>query len=169
YFLVIGDTPGKRIQTRVARPSSGTVVTSSNDVSVQIKERVNYNSNILNGDAENFWGRTVGASPTTFSFTLNGLAADAATARVTVHFKGFSSTPHEVQMVLSGTSIGSATGTGVAPFFAVYDIPLSLLLEGANSLQMVSVFPGPPTDFSFFDRIEVSYARNFEAAGDKLS
>jgi hypothetical protein len=169
YFLIIGDTPGKRIQTRVARPSSGTVVTSSNDVTVQIKERVNYNSNILNGDAENFWGRTVGASPTTFNFTLNGLATDASTARVTVHFQGFSATQHEVQMVLNGTSIGSATGTGVAPFFAVYDIPLSLLLEGTNSLQMVSVFPGPPTDFSFFDRIEVSYARNFEAAGDKLA
>jgi hypothetical protein len=169
YFLIVGDTAGKRIQTRVARPSTGSVVTSSNDVTVRIKERVNYNSNILNGDAENFWGRTVGATPTTFNFTLNGIAADAATARVTVHFQGFSATQHEVQMVLNGTSIGSATGSGVSPFFAVYDVPLSLLVDGTNTLQMVSVFPGPPTDFSFFDRIEVSYARNFEAANDKLS
>ncbi len=169
YFLIVGNTAGKRIQTRVARPSSGTVVTSSNDVTVQIKERTNYNSNILNGDAENFWGRTLAATPTTFNFTLNGIAPEASTARVTVHFQGFSATQHEVQMVLNGTSLTSATGNGVAPFFAVYDVPLSLLIDGTNSLQMASVFPGPPTDFSFFDRIEVSYARNFEAVGDKLS
>ncbi len=169
YYLINGNSPGKRVQTRVARPSSGTVVMQRYDQTVSFKERTVYNMNLLNGDAGNFFGRSVLASPsTTFSFPLSGIDTTANSARITVYFQGTSPSSHEVQLVLNGNAIGSAFGAGVSPFSASFDIPVSHLVEGNNGLQMASIAPGPPADISSFDRIELSFPRKFQATSNKL-
>lgn len=167
YYLINGNSPGKRVQTRVARPSSGTVVMQRYDQTVSFKERTNYDPNVLNGDAGNFWGRSVTATPpTTFSFPLSGIDMTASSARITVYFQGKSPSNHEVQLVLNGNAVGSAFGAGVSPFSASFDIPVSHLVEGSNGLQMASIAAG--FDISSFDRVELSFPRKFQSTGNKL-
>jgi hypothetical protein len=167
YYLIIGNSPGKRMQTRVARPNSGTVVTPRYDQTVVFKERTTYTSTIFNGDAENFWGRSViNSQSTTYSFPLSGVDPTASTARITVYFQGTSFSNHDVQLVLNGNAIGSATGTSQNPFSATFDIPVSNLVEGSNGLNMVASAAG---DFSLFDRVEISYSRKFLADNGKVA
>jgi hypothetical protein len=166
YYLIIGSSPGKRVQTRVARPNSGTVVMPRYDQTAIFKERTTYVNSIFNGDAENFWGRSVINSPsTTYNFALSGTGAASGTARVTVYFQGTSSGDHQINLVLNGTAIGSAIGSAVTPFNASFDIPAANLIEGTNALQMSSNAVG---DSSLFDRVEVSYARRFLAGSGRL-
>ena len=166
YYLIVGSSPGRRVQTRVARPNSGTVVMPRYDQTVTFKERTTYNQNIINGDAENFWGRSVINSPsTTYNFTLSGTDPAGGTARVTVYFQGTSSGSHEINLVLNGNAIGSATGSAVTPYSVTIDIPAANLVEGSNALQMSAATAG---DSSLFDRVEVSYARRFLASSGRI-
>lgn len=166
YYLIIGSSPGKRVQTRVARPNSGTVVMPRYDQTVTFKERTTYNQNIINGDAENFWGRSVINSPAaTYNFILSGTDAAGGTARVTAYFQGTSTGSHEINLVLNGNAIGSATGSAVTPFSVSIDIPAANLVEGSNALQMSATAAG---DSSLFDRVEISYARKFLASNGRI-
>jgi hypothetical protein len=70
YFLIVGDTAGKRIQNSVARPSISTVTLANYNQTFTFKERTNYLNTILNGNPENYWGRTVNATGTNISFDL---------------------------------------------------------------------------------------------------
>lgn len=169
YFLIIGPSGGKRIQQRLARPNTSTVVSPRYAQTFKLKERTNYNQNILNGDAENFWGRVVGPSPsTTLNFQLSGLDPTAGNAVVRVWFQGFSAGEHQVNLTLNGTPIGSATGYALTPFGASFTVPVSQLVEGTNALEMISVAPGPPADFSFFDRIEIDFGRRYLASNNRI-
>jgi hypothetical protein len=161
YFLINGNTAGKRMSPLVARPSSGTAVQQNYDQSFFLKERITYNGNVLNGDAENWWGRVVGGAQTTLNFNLTGIDHNSPTADLHIRFFGFSAGNHQVQMTLNGHQLPIATGNAQTAFGIVTQVPTSVLIEGQNSLQMASVDPGPPADFNLFDSIEVGYKRRF--------
>jgi hypothetical protein len=89
YYLVVGAGNGKRMATSVSRPG-GVSINAVNYRSVyDKKERVNYVWDILNGDAENYWGNLISSSPMNFSFTLTGVDTTAATATFDIKFQGF--------------------------------------------------------------------------------
>ncbi len=56
YYLVSGPVPGKRIGSKVARPSFTTVTARNYAQTTLIKQRTSYVNQVLNGDAENYWG-----------------------------------------------------------------------------------------------------------------
>src|SRR5215203_807419 len=63
YYLMKGSTPGKRIESRVAHAAAGTVVASGYPQTFVKKERVNFIDDILNNEAENYFGRGYGTNP----------------------------------------------------------------------------------------------------------
>ncbi len=167
YFLVSGPTAGKRIATRVARPVAGTVTTPSYSQVFFQKQRKNYLNQVLNGDAENYWGDVVTASAnTTFNFTLSGVDQASATAELEVKFQGYSIFPvdqHSIQVTLNGHLLpATATGTGRLPFSKQYTVPTSYLLEGANALVFRSV--SAAGDLSLIDSVSIGFARKFLAS-----
>ncbi len=166
YFLINGDQPGRRMETRIARPSTRTVVAPTYDQTFVLKERTNYISSIRNGELENFWGRVVSSTPTTLNFTLSGIDPSQDSATLEVSFQGFSAGAHSVQMLLNGESVQNADGLGTTPFAMSSVIPITHLNEGANSLQMTSA--GPSGDISLFDTIRIRYNRRHIALGDRL-
>ncbi len=165
YYLVVGASNGKRMATSVSRPG-GVSVTAANYRSVyDKKERVNYVWDILNGDAENYWGNLISSSQMNFSFTLTGVDTTATTATFDIKFQGFSTTPHTINISVNGTSIGTQIGSGQTPMAGTFTVPVSALLEGANTLQMTAPASG---DYTLFDRVTVSYSRKFAADQNRL-
>ncbi|NOT48821.1 MAG: hypothetical protein HOP17_13860, partial [Acidobacteria bacterium] len=167
YYLVSGPSSGKRIATRVARVPSGTVTSPSYAQSVVQKQRTNYLNQVLNGDAENYWGAAVFTSGnTTFNFTLTGVDFASAQSTVELKFQGYSFDPHVVQITLNGESLANVTGNSRSAFSNQYTVPTSFLREGANSLVMRAV--GVSSDLSLFDSISVGYRRKQLASQNRI-
>ncbi|MEJ7847681.1 MAG: C25 family cysteine peptidase [Pyrinomonadaceae bacterium] len=167
YYLVIGPSAGKRMHPRVIRPSIGTAVSASYEQKVILKERTGYISGILNGDAENYFGRAIVSTPTTYVFNAAGINFADTTTSLKIDFQGFSFVSHRVQITLNGNVIGTANGESRNSFSNTFSVPTSFLVEGANSLLMSAV--GPSGDVSFFDKISIDFSRTYKAEQNKLA
>ncbi len=168
YYLVAGNTPGKRMATKPATRMTSTVATRNYSQTFTFKERVNYMYDILNGETENYFGRfiwTLAGTPP-INFQLSGVDYSLPTATVTIKFHGYGVQAHSVTSTLNGHTLGTANVNGQFPGQGVYTVPTSYLVEGNNSLQLVSGHSG---EYSFFDSISISFDRKFVAQQDQLS
>ena len=166
YFLINGPSAGKRMATRVSRPSTNTVVAPSYSQSFVLKERTNYVNTIRNGDAENFWGRLITTSATNLNFTLSGVDLDRPTALLTVKLHGMSTGLHQVNLSLNGQSLTPVNSAGQVAFTTTQVVPTTSLVNGTNVLQMQSA--GPSGDSSLFDSIEIVFDRQHIADQNNL-
>lgn len=166
YYLIADNAPGKRIQQRLLANHGGNVVSPNYPFENFRKERTSYVNTIFNGDDENYWGRIVTSSPTTYTFPVSGIDTNVASATINVKMMGYSNGAHSVRLVLNGTEIGFINGNLQNAFSGTFTIPTSLLVEGNNSLQMNSVASG---DFSMFDSIKLNFARRYAADQGRIS
>jgi hypothetical protein len=172
YFLIVGDTAGKRILNSVARPSNSTVALANYNQTFTFKERTVYVNTILNGNPENYWGRSVNATGTNISFDLNGIDFNSPTTTLTLKAQGFSSGSHNLRITLNGQLLDPATGISQFPFSVQQMIPTSLLKDvglgqGTNVMNLAST--GPSGDFNLFDSFSLSFARKHVARQGVLS
>ncbi len=171
YFLIVGDTDGKRMRNRVARPSNGTVVQGTYNQSFLLKERFVYVNSILNGDADNFWGTPVGSSGANINFNLTGIDFSSANSTFNLAVQGYTNGAHTVRITLNGQLLNPINGVAQFPFSGTQEIPTSLLRDaslgqGANVLNLASI--GPSGDFNLFDNFSISFNRKFEAIQNVL-
>ena len=168
YFLINGSGPGKRMGTRVAHPNTSTVVSPNYFQTFVKKERVRWVDDIINGDAENYFGRGFNATMSTLNFSVTGIDTSLPTVRIYVKFQGYSASDHAVEVLLNDQLLGTGTGPfGEVAFTHTYTVPTSLLIEGANTLKFRAV--GAPNDFCFFDTISIDFGRKFLAEQNRLS
>lgn len=166
YYLVSGPTAGKRIASRVARPLGGTVTSASYSQSSLFKQRTNFSDGIQNGELGNFWGTIVfSAQATSYTFNLTGVDFAAPQATLDVSFHGLSFDAHTVQLTINGTTLADVTGNAQVPYSKSYVIPTSYLREGTNTLGFRSAVSG---DTSFFDSVNVGFARKFVANQNRI-
>jgi hypothetical protein len=166
YFLVVGTQNGKRMLS-TARRSTTTGVQSGNFArSFVFKERTNYSSAIFNGDAENFFGRIISNTTGAVALNLTGVDTSTTTSSIDITIQGLSLQSHQINVVLNGTVIGVISGDYRTLMVKHFDFPTSLLIEGANSLQLSSL---GTTDTSFFDTVKVNYSRKYQAEQNTLS
>ncbi|MEP6945774.1 MAG: C25 family cysteine peptidase [Acidobacteriota bacterium] len=166
YYLVVGDTAGKRMMTRVSRGTGYTPVTTNYRQTTYVKERLYYISDIINGPAENVWGRLVGSGGTNFNFTLSGIDPLASDANVEVKLQGFSTTTHSVALSINGHALPTASTVGAFPLGSTVTLPASFLVEGTNVLNMVT---SVSSDYVLFDSVSVDYSRKYQAAQNQVS
>lgn len=164
FYMIVGSEAGKRIRPVVSRVPLNSTVSRKYAQTFQRKERTTYTNQVLNGDLENYWGRIVGSSPTTISFTLKGIDRTAGTRTFKISFQGFSITPHSVAMVLNGTPLAPVTGAGRQAFSGQIEVPVQLLVDGNNTLQLT----GNVGTTSLFNKFSIDFARDYIAEGDKL-
>ncbi len=167
YYLLVGPTAGKRIGTRISRPGTATFVSPNYLQAFEKKERQTYISSIMNGEAENYWGRIITTSPTTLTFNLSGVDFGGSGLHMVVRFQGFSTAPHSVGLVLNGQTLSPAGGNGQTPFSAEYDLPILFLNEGTNTLQMRSL--NAANDTNMFDSMKLTFGRKHIADQNRLS
>ncbi|MBA2379755.1 MAG: hypothetical protein H0V76_09310 [Blastocatellia bacterium] len=165
YFLINGDQTGRRMATKIARPSTRTVIAPTYDQTFVLKERTNYINTIRNGELENFWGRVISSTATTLNFNISGVDTAQESATIEVSFQGFSNGVHDVQLLLNGNALPSATGLGPTPYSVSQVVPIAFLNNGQNSLHMVAPTQG---DTSLFDTVKIRYNRRHLSVGDRL-
>src|SRR5205823_2960777 len=166
YFLTTGTIVGKRISTRVVR-RVGSLVPAKNYAQTAVrKERTQYNDTILNGDAENYWGRLISSTPTTYNFTLTGVDSVAPNSSITINLQAFSFAGSTVNLSLNGNALAAMTTDSQSPFSRTYSVPTSYLQEGTNGLQMTAT---SAAEFSYFDSLSVTYSRKFLADQNSVS
>ncbi|MGI8812156.1 MAG: C25 family cysteine peptidase [Pyrinomonadaceae bacterium] len=166
YYLTVGDGGGKRIATRTTRPSTSSVNSPNYRESFLKKERTIYVDQILNGDAENYFGRIVNASGSTLNFDITGVDTSSNLATLMVDFQGFNFDSHNVDLTLNGHVLAPAAGEGRSQFAITQTVPTSWLIEGTNALQMRA--SGAAGDTNLFDNLRLDYVRTFRAQQNTL-
>lgn len=184
YWLVEGSTRGLRTGTRRASSSNGkgtsdpaaaeavTVVPVGPASSPYFKytaerrERTVYFSSLQNGEAENFFGRVVNATPATQTLSArNVYPMDAQTATLEVSVQGVSLGQHHVVVTFNGVTLGALDFAGQTKSTAVFPVDSHLLREGDNQVQLVS---GAPGDVSLTEYLRLNYLHAMRADGDGL-
>lgn len=171
YYLLNGASPGKRMETRVARRGTSSVVSQGYSQTFIKKERTNYVDDVDNGEVENYFGRAIGGAFTTINFNLSGVDTTSPTSRFFVQYMGYSFEFHIVEMLLNDVALAPIGGPpngpqGEGTFGAEYEIPTSLIHDGANTLKVRAT---GPSDFIFFDQFQISYNRKYLADQNKLA
>ena len=169
YYLVADTTPGLRMGERSIRPIRGNVVSTTARVTLEKRERTGYVPDIINGDADNWWGRVVVASPAV-NVDLNvpnvdTTAADAAI--LTVRLFGYSLNSHQIQVVVNGHTLsGFVSGSGQTNMSADFVVPANWLFDGNNQISLNTTSSG---DFDLFDRVSINYRRRQGAYQNQTS
>lgn len=167
YFLVIGNTNGKRIASTVRRTIGGRVIAGNYAQSVTKKERFIYSQSFLNGDAENFFGSVINQTGSIISFDLTGVDFASPDSTIDVGVQGLTETAHQIQVTLNGHDLGAINGNLRTLAKRQFAIPTAFLLEGANSLKLNSL--NGNGDVSLFESIKIGYARKYLVRQNSLS
>ncbi|MGI8788335.1 MAG: C25 family cysteine peptidase [Pyrinomonadaceae bacterium] len=167
YFLVVGTQNGKRIGTTIRRQMNGAVLSQGYSQSFLKKERLFYAYNVLNGDAENFFGTFLGTSGATVNFNLSNVDFNSPTASIDLTINGATLVPHQNSVSINNVPLGVIQASNYAHTTTHFDIPTSVLLEGTNTLQFAST---PASgDGSYFDSVKVNFSRKYVADQGQLS
>ncbi len=98
-------------------------------------------------------------------FWVGGLSpSTGAPAKVALHLFGFAAT-QSARVNVNGRYVGIVTWSGSGPYTATLDIPANALRDGGNAVQIVAL----TGERGFWlDSIDLTYARKFRAAADRL-
>ena len=167
YFLLVGSANGRRMDSRVVRPVGGTIPANVFYQSQTLKQRASYLPNLLNGEANNFFGDFVGTDPVNISFNVRAIDYSIRKTEVFVKIQGVSLTPHSTRIEINGQDMGTVEGSGHDNMLSYITIPTQFLNEGANTLRLTALLGD--SDYSLFDSIEVRVQRKYVADDNQLS
>lgn len=146
--------------------SVSAIAPASFDYTVEQKDRFIYFTNVLNGDAENFFGRVINSSAVNQTINIANLELTAAgSARLEIALQGVTSLQHQVNIQLNNAAIGSVSYFGQAHEVQTFNVPLSLLQNGANTLTFAPVAGGGT---SLIDYARITYPHAFRADAGSL-
>lgn len=171
YFLVVGAENGKRVGSVLRNRIGGSVISENYAQSFYRRERSLYVSGVLNGDEENFFGSVVNASSAPINFNLSGVDFTSANSSIDVTILGITLINHQTKVLLNNSEIGFINGFDYNSMSGTFTFPTSVLREGTNSLQLLTLngIPGVANDVSLFDRMTISFARKYVADQNRLS
>jgi hypothetical protein len=134
---------------------------------VERKERIIYFPGALNGDAENFFGNTV--TPTSGPFTMtihNPEPTSTISAQLQVALRGITFQSHQVNAFVNGNLIGTIVFSAANPVTQTLTFPVSMLIEGANTIKFVGAAGG--NDVSLIDYVRLVYPHSFKSDNNSL-
>ncbi|MBV9959980.1 MAG: hypothetical protein JO360_16250 [Acidobacteria bacterium] len=168
YWLVVGQSQGKRVEVLKAGDFDSNVEPSSFAQTVERRDRVIRFAALTNGDAENFFGPAISAAPVEQRLSLTALdTASGASGTLEVALQGLTSHPHEVRVQLNGTEVGTVILQNRDHREVTLSVPSSLLREGENVVTLTRGGIGA-TDVTLVDYVRLTYARQYRALNDRL-
>ena len=170
YFLIAGNSPGKRITTRAAEPNEITTVSPGYYQSFTFKQRTSYIDSVHNGPAvENYFGRVILSTVADIPITLNGIDTSGPNVTMEVRIQGFSITNHKVQFSLNNAALPQIENSFQRSYSSTYSVPPASLVNGVNSFKFRSVGTDPGGDSNFFDSVTFWYRRKYLAENNALA
>jgi hypothetical protein len=141
------------------------------DYTVERKDRTVYFVSLLNGDQENWFGQVISSGPASQTITISNPDLTATgSAQVEVALQGVNVASHQVSVQLNGMTLGLVTGFfGQSRMVATFNVPVSLLNNGANTLKFTpqTCTPACP-DTTLVDYARLTYPHQFRADADRL-
>ena len=179
YYLVVGSAAGKRIVMNEARGFKPRNFSSNFLTTVQCRtsttpancnKPTQYFPSLLNGEADNWFGDLISTNasfPKRLTFSAPFVSTSATEAYVEVSLQGSLVSNHAVTVKLNGTLIGTVTGVDRDAMRQTFTVPVSLLLEGSNEIQLLGT--AGPNDFNYVDYVRLTYARQYQASSEKVT
>jgi hypothetical protein len=164
YWLVAGTGAGARVQVE-GGGGSWTPGPSSFPCEVERADRTLYVSAVLNGEASNFFGAVVTATPVDQAVRV--LHVDQGSpGELTVRLQGGTEGSHQVGVELNGVRVGTVAWEGMEVGELVVPVGPGMILEGANVVTLAA--EGGDGDVSAVESIRVRYQHTWQADGDAL-
>jgi hypothetical protein len=139
------------------------------DYTIQIKERLVYYSNLLNGDEENFFGRVIASSPITQTLNVSNPDLTApGPASLEFALQGVlnqSGSNHDVSVSFNGVTLGSVQFQPLEHPVRTFPVPISLIQNGNNNLVFTKTSTG---EVCIVDYIRLTYPHAFTADNNTL-
>src|ERR1044071_939339 len=131
------------------------------------KDRLNYFSGLLNGEAENFFGPLVlSSSPATQELSVRNIDNSMSEATLEVALQGLTGQAHQVKVSLNGVEIGVMDFADHEHAVKQVALPQASLIAGNNRLTFVST--NGESDISLIDYVRLTYWRTYRAENDAL-
>jgi hypothetical protein len=137
---------------------------------IQYKEKFLYFSSLLNGDADNFFGRAISTSVNTNLNVTNPDLAAAAPASVEFALQGVlnsSGSFHDVGVSFNGVPIGSLSFSPLERAVRTFPVPIALLQSGNNVLTFTRTSTGAQ-DLSLIEYVRLTYPHVYKADTNSL-
>jgi hypothetical protein len=159
YYLIVGNSPGKRIASIAAQPIGSETFSPGYMQAYTLKERKTFTETVINGAAENYFGRTLAPNNTvTLPVTLSGIDPSGPNVTIDIKLQGVNVTNHIVEVSVNGIALGQIKYSFIRPFSATYSVPAASLVDGVNNIQFRAT---GANDFNWFDSVTVWYQRRF--------
>jgi len=136
--------------------------------SFQIRDRLFYISNLLNGDEENFFGRVISSSPVTQTLVVSNADLTAQSATLEFALQGVlnqAGSSHNVTVALNGVTLGSVLFGALEHPVRTFTVPMSQLQQGNNSVTFTKTSAG---EVCLIDYIRLTYPHAFVADSGSL-
>jgi hypothetical protein len=134
---------------------------------VERKDRSIYFAAALNGPAENFFGEVLVNDPAALALTVHNVEATSTLpAQLQISLRGVTLQDHQVNVFVNGVLVGSLAFFGQDQAIQSFPLPLSALVEGDNSVELVPIAAG--YDVSVVDYVRLTYPHSFKADSDSL-
>jgi len=136
--------------------------------SFQIRDRLFYISNLLNGDEENFFGRVISSSPITQTLVVSNADLTAPSATLEFALQGVlnqAASSHNVTVALNGVTLGSVLFGALEHPVRTFTVPMSQLQQGNNSITFTKTSTG---EVCLIDYIRLTYPHAFVADSGSL-
>ena len=154
----------KRRQFSHAVASNASI--SSFTYTVERKDRLIYFSSLLNGDVENYFGQVLSTAPLSQQIDVpNPELSGTSSATLEVAVQGVGTVQHQVNVSLNNSMLGGLSYFGLERQVKTFDIPLSLLISGSNSVTFTSTIPGT---VSLIDYVRLTYPHALRADNNSL-
>ena len=167
YFLTAESTPGQRIQ--VLPPSSGSnLPPASFNYTVELTPHTTYFSALTTSNGNNFFGPLISSTPTDETIQVQQLDLNSTISpELEVVLQGvILAVPHDVTVVLNGTTLGDVTFSGQDKGKLKVTIPPGTLLNGSNTVELTS--QDGEYDYSLLQSIRITYPHLYAADSDEL-
>ncbi|MGD0988576.1 MAG: C25 family cysteine peptidase [Candidatus Sulfotelmatobacter sp.] len=167
YFLTAEETPGQRIQ--ILPPSTGSnVPPTSFPYTVELTPHTTYFSALTTSNGNNFFGPLISSTPTDETITVSQLdATSTVSPQVEVILQGvILAVPHDVTVILNGSTLGDVTFTGQDKGELKVSIPPGTLVDGPNTVTLTS--QDGEYDYSLLQSIRITYPHLYVADSDEL-
>ena len=173
YWLVVAQSAGLRMGTRDVTPIGTTVTSSSRDHFSWVHKKI-YDSQLPGPDGDHWFSidlRPLEFPPyptQTFAFALPGLVTWPHQGDVSVHFTGYTDSPHGVRIALNGHDLGVATWSGKTNYLYSARFASNFLRATGNQLTLRSADRGNPPDGVYLSSFQVGYRGELSAQDDRL-
>ena len=164
YELVSG-VGGVAMPLQSAAPCANAVATAS-FVSRSFETNRFYQPGLLEAPDLWLWEALASGATRVKSFSLAGVSGSdgSGTAQLDVFLQGASESgqpvDHHVSVSVNGTLVGEGQFAGKQPYRMSLSLPVSLLREGANELQLTNVADTGVTSVVFLDRFSIAHPQH---------